>query len=535
VWQLPGSARERAEAALVAGALAFAYARTLAPGITWANGGADSGDLVAAAATMGVAHPSGYPTYLLLARLFLLLPAGDLAWRATLLSATAGVLAALVVYAIVRRLCAIAGSPTAGAPAIAALAFGLAPLPWSQAVIAEVYSLNALFSALALLFLTDTLAPHPAYQIRLTNGVEAFAGGNTYPARASAPELATNRSIQPDLVSDPRRGGPRALLLGLALGNHLTIGLLAGAWLATDLRCARGWARLRRGAGRLGWLGAGLLVYLYLPLRAAAQPPINWGGASDWAGFWWVVSGQPYRALAFGLPPSFAYARAAAWAGLLIQQFGWAGVGLGLLGLFYGGAGARAFVWAGALLAAAYSIFAIAYNTADSYAYLLPVYLIFAIWIGLGAAVLLGWAGRWHALAIPAVALALALALIGRAPATSRTVDASADERAIAYGRAALAAAPIGAIVISAADRDTFPLWYYHYALGQRADLAVIVEPLLDFDWYRQNLRAVYPGLRIPDAPGTEWAAALAAANPSRGPICRTDIEARPPLLCKPE
>jgi hypothetical protein len=35
----------------------------------------------------------------------------------------------------------------------------------------------------------------------------------------------------------------------------------------------------------------------------------------------------------------------------------------------------------------AYSAFAIGYNTADSYAYLLPAYTIFAIWIGLGVQV----------------------------------------------------------------------------------------------------------------------------------------------------
>src|SRR5437879_3085739 len=72
--------------------LAIAYARTLAPGVTWANDGADSGDLVTAAATLGIAHPTGYPTYLLLARLFQIIPLGDLAARTTLLSAAAGVL-----------------------------------------------------------------------------------------------------------------------------------------------------------------------------------------------------------------------------------------------------------------------------------------------------------------------------------------------------------------------------------------------------------------------------------------------------------
>jgi len=43
------------------------YGCTLAPGLTWANGGTDGGDLITAAATHRVAHTSGYPLYLLLA------------------------------------------------------------------------------------------------------------------------------------------------------------------------------------------------------------------------------------------------------------------------------------------------------------------------------------------------------------------------------------------------------------------------------------------------------------------------------------
>src|SRR4051812_16677705 len=93
-----------APVALVGVALGCAYAYTLAPGVTWANDGADSGDLIAATATLGVAHPTGYPTYLLLARLFQLIPLGDLALRSTIFSAVAAVLAALCVSLLVRRL-----------------------------------------------------------------------------------------------------------------------------------------------------------------------------------------------------------------------------------------------------------------------------------------------------------------------------------------------------------------------------------------------------------------------------------------------
>src|SRR5687767_13587002 len=135
--------------ALVGAALGCAYAYTLAPGVTWANDGADSGDLIAATATLGVAHPTGYPTYLLLARLFQLIPLGDLALRSTIFSAVAAVLAALCVYLLVRRLLAEQARQDVAAT-VAALAIGLAPEFWSQAVIAEVYSLNALFVALML-------------------------------------------------------------------------------------------------------------------------------------------------------------------------------------------------------------------------------------------------------------------------------------------------------------------------------------------------------------------------------------------------
>ena len=79
------------------------YLRTLAPGLTWANGGSDGGDLITAAATGGVAHPTGYPLYLLLARLFQWAPLGTLAFRTNLMSALAMSLAAALVCRLVMR------------------------------------------------------------------------------------------------------------------------------------------------------------------------------------------------------------------------------------------------------------------------------------------------------------------------------------------------------------------------------------------------------------------------------------------------
>src|SRR5688572_26223504 len=89
-------------AVLVLSLLAI-YLSAMAPGLTWANGGADGGDLITAAATGGIAHPTGYPLYLLLARFFQLLPVGSLAFRTNLMSAFFTALGAGVVYWIVSR------------------------------------------------------------------------------------------------------------------------------------------------------------------------------------------------------------------------------------------------------------------------------------------------------------------------------------------------------------------------------------------------------------------------------------------------
>jgi len=56
------------------------YLITLATGLTWANGGSDGGDLIAASITGGVAHPTGHPLYLFVARLFQYIPIGTLAF-----------------------------------------------------------------------------------------------------------------------------------------------------------------------------------------------------------------------------------------------------------------------------------------------------------------------------------------------------------------------------------------------------------------------------------------------------------------------
>lgn len=121
------------------------YVRTLAPDLLWG----DSGEFQTLVYTLGMTHPTGYPVYLLLGRLFAFLPLGNLAMRVSLFSAVCGALACTLVFLLLR---VIKGRrlPALGA----ALAMGVTPLFWWQAVIAELYTIASLLIAVVLLLVT---------------------------------------------------------------------------------------------------------------------------------------------------------------------------------------------------------------------------------------------------------------------------------------------------------------------------------------------------------------------------------------------
>src|ERR671912_937277 len=144
----------RRGAALLGGAVAIfvgiLYIGTLAPTVLpyGAPDTLDSPMLQAEVHVLGVGHPTGYPTYMMLTHLFTFLPFGDPAYRVNLASAVYGVAAVLVVYLAGLRLGGRAVAAAAGAPA-----FGLSGAFWSQTVISEVYTLEALLVALVILVL----------------------------------------------------------------------------------------------------------------------------------------------------------------------------------------------------------------------------------------------------------------------------------------------------------------------------------------------------------------------------------------------
>jgi len=474
---------------IVALTLSLGYGLTLAPGLTWANNGSDSGDLLTAVATRGIPHPTGYPTYLLLARTYLLLPLGDAARQQTVFSAVCAIFAALIVALIVRMLGVGLGWRSAAAGAIAALWLGCSPLFWSQAVIVEIYSLHALCCAALWWFAA-----------RGTRHTLAGSGVWGWPDRSAG------------------------AVAGLALGNHLTAAATVLAMVATVVIQRPRAGRLRHMGATLLWIGIGLLVYLYLPLGANAITPASWGDPRTLAGLRWLVTGEVYHRLAFHVPADQIGALLQTWASLLIAQIGFLGVGLAIWGLVAGATRFGVILAAMLLTTLVISVFTLGYASNDAHVYLIAVYLIVSIWIGLGISDLLervrsrrGWATMLAIMFVTALAL--------RVPTTVAQVDASHDYRAIQFAAQVLGQAPPRALILTSDDRTTFTLWYDHIVRGVRADVAVVVVPMLRFDWYRANLRVAYPALKLSPELRSGWDAALVTGNSDR-PICWTTPDA---------
>jgi Protein of unknown function (DUF2723) len=125
------------------------YLITLAPTVLYYTSAMkDAPVLPVSAYVLGIPQATGYPTYMVLTHLFTCLPIGGVAYRVNLASAVFGALAVVAVFFV-----GLALSSRIVAAAVGALAFGVSGLFWSQAVIAEVYTLNVLFVALVVLVL----------------------------------------------------------------------------------------------------------------------------------------------------------------------------------------------------------------------------------------------------------------------------------------------------------------------------------------------------------------------------------------------
>jgi len=345
---------KRTDAVIAAGLFtgSFAlYIRTLAPSLLYG----DSAELQTISYTLGIGHPTGYPVYILLAKLFTFIPVGEIAYRVNLFSAFCAALTIGMLYLTLRKLGALVIPSVCGA-----LALAVTSLFWKHASIAEVYTPSAACLALILFCLfqwKETNLPRWIFIAGLIGGLSL--GIHTTVALSGIPVLSYL------ILANARRAAWSRALLGTTLG----LAIFLGSFLFLDLMNSP----------------AGYYNTVVRPsLSVWKMTPADFD--------------SPFERLAFlYFPPQFKGQFFAATSDQIRTRFtdftaGWlSSLLLPILGLISllrtlpeesQSRWQEAILLGGALLF--FFVFAITYNVSDFHVYYIPVILLLSIFMGLG-------------------------------------------------------------------------------------------------------------------------------------------------------
>ncbi len=328
------------------------YLRTMRLTVGWM----DSAELTTAAYFLGIGHSPGYPTWMLLAFPFAHLPFGTVAWRVNLMNALLGAVAVALLFLLCRRI-----SRSRAAGLIAAASFAFTATFWDLTGEADVFTLYACFAALALLLVLHWR----------THRLDRTLYG-------------------------------LALLLGVGMGNHALLLLLVPALLFLVL--AEAGLRVlsaTRVVTLLLCFALGLSVYLYLPIRGAADPPPHMNNPRGKTVVQALQATVSYMSAPGARESMFSSgvttAAHRAWAhvrAVATVEFGWVGAVLGLLGLVL----LLRRDWKLAVSLLLMGLVAVAYacnfSIFDIYAYYLPLHLAWALLLAVGVAGVID-AGQW--------------------------------------------------------------------------------------------------------------------------------------------
>jgi hypothetical protein len=411
------------------------YLATLAPGVV----GFDSAELITGAYTLGIVHPTGYPLYLLIAKLFTFIPIRTIAYRVNLVSVVFGVIA---VYLVTRWIYSSTKSLIAAWAGAFSLALGYGM--WSMATVAEVYTLQVALNLALLVTMRQWLVSEDSRWLYLM-----------------------------------------AFIFGVSTTNHVTSALFLPSlgWIIVSKIGVKN--TLKQSPFILGASILGLLFYLYLPLRYAADPPLNYVKSyykvdlTTISGMLWMVSGKAYRFFAFGydLP---GYARELLNAVLLLSKnFTILGVILGIVGSLSMIRNRRN---EGIALLLAFTLnmmFFAGYAVADKDTMFIPAFGMWALLVGIGAHAVVARIGSLHLLqprertmTRRAFAGGLLISYLIIAGMNVQWLDRSSNIGPDLYARRVLSTLPQEAFVIGRWSSAVI-LEYYQYVEGIRPDIHI--------------------------------------------------------------
>jgi hypothetical protein len=529
-------------AAMVAAGVFCLYLLTLAPSTAfW-----DASEYITAAYTFGLPHPPGNPFFVLLGRVFSILPIGpNVAVRVNILAALFSAISAGIWYLVAER-----------------IAMRWLSVRWQQVVTGV---LASIIGATAFTVWNQSVVNEKVYTVSLIG-------------LAIASWLAIRWAEDPDDANADRRLVMIGYVCALGYANHIAgmLPMLGGAIALIAIR-PRSLLRPRLLLAGLAAMIIGFTPFATQPIRSAFNPPINEGeptacreglklsctfskGTYDafmynlnreqygkptldvrqapfsaQVGMWWLYFKWQWLRDAYG-----EHARAQT---LLAATF----LVLGLLGgaLHYKH-DRRTFLYFGpymatiTLLLVFYLNFkygasqapeledGVAREVRDRDYFFLWSFSSWGVWASLG----LVW--LWRTLAglfeRPRTALIACTPVLGLAllPLANNWTYASrsSDATTIAFARDLLNSIEPYGVIVTYGDNDTFPLWYAQEVEGIRKDVVVAVLSLLNTDWFLRGLirrpvyeydvakgPAIYRGREWPKPNGPPIALTLAQAD----------------------
>lgn len=473
------------------------YLRTLTPTV----GFVDSGELTLAAWSLGNAHPPGFPLYLMLTHLFMLLPVGSVAVRANTASAFfAAASCAMLTLAIAemlltpwRRRAASTPAPAAkrkkGAPAPAPAVTVAAEEPLPTPVVAALVSA---FGGLTLAF-SRTLWAYATI-------AEVYALNTALLVTIFWLMLAWRRR---ELAGDARATRwlyAAAIVFGLALGvHHVTIGInLLAIGMLVFLTAGVPFFRSKKLLiAALLAIAALVAVYTYLPLAASHKPFMNWGDPSSISGIVDHITAKQYR-----LYIKTDDTAANGFFDYLVRDLGptWLPLALllgiaGLVQLFRRDRPVAIFLLL--VIAADFGWTLIYPIVNDQDAYALPAFVALAMAAAVGAWTIASLArGREAVVA----AVLLAVPILGCATAWKYR-DRSRFDVPRNYVADAVAPMKPNALLITGDWELYSPLMYFTEVERLRPDVRAIQTGMLLRSWYLDSLERRYPQLMRSVAP----------------------------------
>ena len=327
------------------------YLLTLSPTVQFI----DSGELAVVCKSLGIAHPTGYPLYTLLGRLFCLLPFADTIFRVSFMSLLFTCLANVILFFTLLAIGQNFTKRKKGTFSIkiwsaflACLIFSFTPTLWSQASSNEVYSLNVLLYSLILLL------------------VLLWQNSRKESVRERILYLLT-------------------FVYGLSFGNHMsTILLLPALFFILVTAYRKALFRWKRIIPILILFLLGLSIYLFLPIRSLQHPIMDWGNPESWSTFKRHVSGWQYQVWMFAQSAEELGSNFQNFIKLFFHQFPAYLLPLSFLGiwrLFVHDRKTTAFFL---ILFLANILYGINYDIPDIDPYFLGSFLVNAIFVGVG-------------------------------------------------------------------------------------------------------------------------------------------------------